>query len=73
MKFKYIKETDTFYLVFSDSKSFESAEIADNVIADFDESGKMIGIEFLSAKSMLDFNNLTLDSLPYKNLNMINS
>ncbi len=73
MKFKYIQETDTFYLKFSDNKSSESEEISENVIADFDESGKLIGIEFLSAKSMIDFSSLTIDSLPYKNFNMINA
>jgi uncharacterized protein YuzE len=73
MLLKYIQETDTFYLKISDNMSIESEEISENVIADFDESGRLIGIEFLSVKSMIDFNNLTIDSIPCKNLNMINA
>jgi len=61
MKLKYIEETDTFYFILNDKKSVESGEIADNVIADFDESGNIIGIEILSAKSKLDFSNLQFE------------
>jgi len=61
MKLKYIEETDTFYFILNDKKSVESREIADNVIADFDESGNIIGIEILSAKSKLDFSNLQFE------------
>lgn len=53
--------------------SVESEEIFENVVADLDQSGKIIGIEFLFAKSIIDLSNLTIDSLPYKRLNMINA
>jgi uncharacterized protein YuzE len=61
MKLKYIEETDTFYFILNDKKSVESGEIANNVIADFDELGNIIGIEILSAKSKLDFSNLQFE------------
>ncbi|MFH1050715.1 MAG: DUF2283 domain-containing protein [bacterium] len=72
MKFKYIEETDTFYLMLSDNKSVESEEIADDIVVDFDKNGSMIGFEILSAKSKIDFSNLLFDSLPFKNVNIIN-
>ena len=69
MKFKYIPETDTFYLLFSNNKSVESEEIADGIIADFDENNALVGIEVISAKSKIDFNELVFDSMPFDNVN----
>lgn len=69
MKLKYIPETDTFYLRFSNNQSVESEEIAECVIADFDEHNALVGIEVISAKSKIDFNELVFDSLPFNNVN----
>lgn len=73
MKFQYLNETDTFYLVLSDKKSVESEEISDEVIADYDESGTLIGLEILSAKGKIDFSSLLFDSLPFQNINFVNN
>jgi len=72
MKFKYLDDTDTFYIIFSDKKSIESNEISENVIADYDIEGNMIGMEILSAKSLVDFNMLSFDSLPFQSVNIVN-
>ncbi|MFC2129959.1 DUF2283 domain-containing protein [Bacteroidota bacterium] len=69
MKLKYIKESDSLFVIFSDNKSVDSFEIADGVIADVDSDGKLIGIEFYSAKDKIDFNNLLFEELPFNNIN----
>lgn len=71
MKLKYIEESDTFYLILSDKKSVESEEIFDGVVADFDIEGNLIGFEILSAKRKIDFADLLIESLPFKNFNFV--
>lgn len=73
MKFKYVKETDSLFVILSDKKSVDSIEIVDGVIADLDESGNVIGIEFYSAKDKLNFDDLFLEELPFKNVNLKNT
>jgi uncharacterized protein YuzE len=71
MKFRYIDETDTFYLIFGDKKSVESEEIADGIVADYDDNGDMIGLEIFSAASKIDFSNLLFESMPFKNVKFV--
>lgn len=68
MKFKYLEETDTFYMIFSDKKSVDTVEISDGVVADIDANGNLIGIEYYSAKDKINFDNLQIESLPFKHL-----
>ncbi len=69
MKLKYIKESDSLFIIFSNAKSVDSVEIADGVIADIDSEGKLIGIEFYSAKNKIDFEDLLFEELPFNNIN----
>ena len=68
MKLKYIKDTDTFFVILSDKSSIESSEISDGIIVDFDIDGQLIGFEVLSAKSKIDLDNLFLESLPLSSI-----
>ena len=72
MKFKYIEETDSFYVIFSNKTSVETEEIAEGINVDYDDRGNLIGIEIFSAKSKIDMNDLQFDSLPFSNINFIN-
>lgn len=67
---KYIKESDSLFVIFSDSKSVDSFEIADGVVADVDSNGNLIGIEFYSAKDKIDFENLQFEELPFNNIQL---
>lgn len=49
MKFHYDKKIDALYIRFNDKRYFESDEVKDGVIFDYDKKGKIIGIEILAA------------------------
>lgn len=48
MKLKIDKESDTLYFRLDDDDIVESEEVQPGIILDFDESGRVIGIEILS-------------------------
>ena len=49
MKIKYDKKADAVYIRFNDQKYFESDEVKEGVIFDYDKKGRIIGIEVLDA------------------------
>lgn len=49
MKFQYDKKVDALYIRFNDKPYFESDEVKDGVIFDYDKKGKIVGIEVLDA------------------------
>ena len=53
MKFSYDKKTDALYMRFNEKPVFESDQVADNVIIDYDKSGRMIGLEVLDASKRM--------------------
>lgn len=55
MKIEYDPERDLLYLYFSEpeKKSAETITIKPGVYADFDQDGKLIGIEVIDAKEIL--------------------
>lgn len=60
MKFHYDKKKDALYIRFNEKRYFESDEVKEGVIFDYDKKGKIIGIEILnsSKKFPKEFNNL---------------
>ena len=69
MKFKYLPETDSLFIILSDNKSIESIEITDRVVADLDKDGKLIGIEFYLLKDNINLEQLQFEELPFTNIN----
>jgi uncharacterized protein YuzE len=67
MKLTYFKETDTLYIDLSSSKSNESIEIDEGLVADIDESGHITGIEIEHASHVIDFSNFSVE-IPFKEL-----
>jgi uncharacterized protein YuzE len=65
MKVAYWKDTDTMYVTFrEDVKSYESEEIAPGMVADFAESGELVGIEIYdSASEKVDLSKLEVEGL----------
>lgn len=49
MKIEYKSDIDVIYIRFSDAKFYRNHLINDNVIADLDEQGNIIGLELLDA------------------------
>lgn len=66
MKVVYWRDTDTMYITLrEDLKSYESEEIAPGVVADFTESGDLVGIEVYDAASeKFDLSLLAAEGLP---------
>jgi len=68
MVFRYFEETDMLHIELINNIAVESEEVAANIVLDFDESGRVVGIEIEDASKMLDLANLELSSLPLANL-----
>lgn len=49
MKFHYDQKSDAVYIRFNDKRYFESDEVKEGVIFDYDKKGKLVGIEILDA------------------------
>ena len=62
MKFEYDKEVDAGYIYLEypikDSGVKKTIELNDNIILDFDEKGKLLGVEILNASKILNKNAL---------------
>jgi uncharacterized protein YuzE len=65
MKVVYWKDTDTMYVTFRDDvETRELEEIAPGVVADFAESGELVGIEVYDAASeKVDLSKLEVEDL----------
>jgi len=50
MKTIYDSEADALYVRFADASVFESEEVADGVVLDFDAEGRIVAIELLDAR-----------------------
>jgi uncharacterized protein YuzE len=68
MVFRYFSETDMLYIELVERVAVESEEVAPNIVLDFDETNRVIGIEIEDASKMLDLANLELSALPLANL-----
>ena len=64
MRFEYFAETDTLYIQLRDGRAADSREVADDIVLDFDEDGRVIGIEIEHASERADLRNLQLASFP---------
>lgn len=53
MKITYDKETDTLTLAFRDAGIAESDGLTKDIIADFDENGKVVAVEMLDASTIV--------------------
>jgi uncharacterized protein YuzE len=50
---KYRAEDNAAYIRFSSAKVLESAEVSPDVVFDYDQDGRIVGIELLNAKAQL--------------------
>lgn len=66
MKLNYYPETDSLYIDLSEKKSVDSKEIADGVVIDFGEDGKIVGIDIDRASKIVNLQKLESDSMPVK-------
>jgi uncharacterized protein YuzE len=58
MKLKIDKENDALYLRLDEAKIVESEEVEPGVILDFDDKGRVVGIEMLHLSTRVTAENL---------------
>lgn len=66
MKMKIDKELDILYIRFDDDKIIESQLKEKDLILDYNENGKVVGLELLNLSSRaksVNFNNLVLETV----------
>jgi uncharacterized protein YuzE len=59
MILKVDKETDALYFRLDESKIVESEEVRPGVILDFDQDGRVVGVEFLGITSRASWQELS--------------
>ncbi|RIK35407.1 MAG: hypothetical protein DCC55_30390 [Chloroflexi bacterium] len=64
MVFRYFPETDMLYIQLIDTISTDSEEVAPNIVLDFDENNRVIGIEIEDASEHVDLSTLEISAVP---------
>jgi uncharacterized protein YuzE len=64
VKLRYYKDTDSLYIDLSSRLSADSEEIADGLVVDYDELGRIVGIDIQHASERLDLSSVETEHLP---------
>jgi uncharacterized protein YuzE len=64
MKLHYFSETDSPYIDLAERPSVDSREVAPGVVLDFDEEGRLVGIDIDHARDIVDLARLESVDLP---------
>ncbi|HNO64909.1 MAG TPA: DUF2283 domain-containing protein [Tepidiformaceae bacterium] len=64
MKLHYYPETDSLYISFVDKPPVDAIEVADGLVADLDEAGKVVGLDIDQASRHLDLATIETIDLP---------
>ena len=64
MKVSYHADTDQLYIDLADRPSVESREVSQGVVLDYDEQGRVVGIDIEAASTHVELRELILDRLP---------
>jgi uncharacterized protein YuzE len=59
MRMKVDREADALYIRFDDAKIVESEEVSDGIVLDFDEKGRVVGLEMLGVRQRFPTADLT--------------
>ena len=68
MRFHYYDETDSLYVELSDQASADSQEVAPGVVLDFDDQGKLVGIDIDHASEVTSLAHIEIEGLSMSNL-----
>ena len=63
MRFSYDSETDSLYVHLTEAPGADVVEVADDVVADLDEAGQIVGLDIQHA-SRFDLSTLDVSGLP---------
>jgi uncharacterized protein YuzE len=64
MTFHYYADTDSLYIDLIDQPSTESREVAPGIVLDFDDGGRLVGIDIDHASKNVDLSRLEAFALP---------
>lgn len=64
MKLHYYPDTDSLYIDLADATSAASREVAPGVVLDFDDQGKLVGIDLDHASQHVNLSTLDIADLP---------
>jgi len=64
MKLNYYPETDSLYIDLSSKPSKESVEVSEGIVIDYDEEGRITGIDVDNASHKIDLKEIILNKLP---------
>jgi uncharacterized protein YuzE len=64
MKVNYYPDTDSLYIDLSELPSAESREISEGVMLDYDESGKLVGIDIDNASDKVELQRFVVSKIP---------
>ena len=70
MKFNYDSETDSLYIDLSEKTSVDSQEVSPGVVLDFDDEGRLVGIDIQHASQSVNLSRLDVQTLPIKSLSL---
>lgn len=63
MKFNYYADTDSLYIDFIDGPGVDNVIITDDIIADIDAQGRLVGLDIQHASKQADLGNFIVDGL----------
>lgn len=58
MDFRYDKTTDSLYIELSSNPSAESEEVAAGIVVDYDEAGRIVGLDIEDASKHINLSNI---------------
>ncbi len=64
MRLQYDRETDSLYIHLSERPAAEAEEVADGIVLDFDETGKLVGIDIQHASERTDVARMIFEQVP---------
>ena len=64
MTFEYYPDTDTLYIALRPGSSVDAAEVAPDVVFDFDESGDVLGMTIEHASQRADLSSFSVTKIP---------
>ncbi|MDP8238336.1 MAG: DUF2283 domain-containing protein [Candidatus Hatepunaea meridiana] len=64
MRLNYYPDTDSLYIDLSEKTSFESREISEGVVLDYDENGYLVGIDIDNAANKFNLSELVISKIP---------
>jgi uncharacterized protein YuzE len=64
MRLHYYAETDSLYIDLAAAPSSDSQEISEGLVADYDDHGRIVGLDIQHASERLDLSTLEAFDLP---------